>query len=37
MFQDEAMVNQVLNYSKVLVDQIEKEKGIHTCPVKRRC
>lgn len=29
MFQDEAMVNQVLNYSKVLVDQIEKEKGIH--------
>ena len=29
MFQTEERVNRYLNYSKVLVDQIEKEKGIH--------
>lgn len=29
MFQSEEMVNQVLDYSKRLVDQVEKEKGVH--------
>lgn len=29
MFQSEEMVNQVLDYSKILVDQVEREKGVH--------